>query len=57
MQHIIYTPSSTIPSATKTTATETIEGTTMIIFDLVKEQHEWHKLQYRCHDLYKKRKH
>ena len=41
MQHITYTPSSTIPSAAKITGTETIEGTTMIILDLVKEQHKW----------------
>jgi len=36
-----HTPSSIITSVTKTTGTETIEGTTIIIFDRVKEQHEW----------------
>jgi len=41
MQQIIYTPSSTIPSATTKTGIETIEGTTIIIFGLVKEQHKW----------------
>jgi len=34
-----YTSFSTIPSATKTTGTETIEGTTIILFE--KEQHKW----------------
>ena len=36
-----YTPSSIIPSATKSTGTKTIEGTTIIIFGLKKEKHEW----------------
>jgi len=57
MQQIICTSSSIIPSATKTTETETesIEGTAMIIFDLVKEQHEW-RYWWRNHILTKRQR-
>mmetsp|Transcript_42359 Transcript_42359/g.45987 ORF Transcript_42359/g.45987 Transcript_42359/m.45987 type:complete len:85 (-) Transcript_42359:152-406(-) len=37
----LYTPSSTITLATKITGTETIEETTIIIFDRVKEKYQW----------------